>query len=538
MSAEAALGLIQTPYAGLDGVLRQDYKASLRGGSGNASYNVGATYSHTNDWLPNGETSRQSNPSVYGGMRYTRGILTIDASGRYDAYDVPQVFNPVFFETGFLPFSKPNHQLVQTQNQTVGLRISAGPTPWWQNTVTVGIDRWTSETEQSRPRLTTPADTLLTVQSIVQSKRSFGYNTSVQGALGSRMSGSLTVGIDHWALPLTTWFTSGALNTRGSISTAPGQLFFASRTNTNNTGYFAQGQVGFADALFLTAGVRAEDNTDFGDSLGTPLSPRFGLSYVQPVGGASLKVRGSWGRAIRAPASGLKLAAASPVLATLANPDLGPERQQGWDAGLDAVFGRRGQLGVTFYNQTADNLIQTVVFQTTPLTQQNQNVGRVKNTGLEVEGAIFLGALRLKAQYGYARSRVEQLSPTYTGDLRVGDQSQFTPKHTLGASASLILFKGTTVAAGLVYVGSWTGADQVALNRCRGGTGPCRPTTRDYVVPYPSFVKANASVTQAITSVLSGFMSVDNLTNNDAYEFNNFRPMMGRIATVGLGLHY
>ena len=69
------------------------------------------------------------------------------------------------------------------------------------------------------------------------------------------------------------------------------------------------------------------------------------------------------------------------------------------------------------------------------LTTQFQNVGRVKNTGVEVEGALRVGALQFKGQYGYARSRIAQLAPNYTGDLRVGDQSRSTPTHTAGASS-------------------------------------------------------------------------------------------------------
>jgi hypothetical protein len=150
--------------------------------------------------------------------------------------------------------------------------------------------------------------------------------------------------------------------------------------------------------------------------------------------------------------------------------------------------------------------------------------------------------VRLQAQYGYARSEVERLAVTYTGDLRVGEQSQLTPKHTAGASVSSSLGGGTTVAAGLTYVGSWTYYDVVAYFRCLGQTGPCRNDTfaldRDYLVEFPGFAKINASVVQRITPLVSGFLAIDNLTDNDAQDYINFNPVIGRITTVGLSFRY
>jgi outer membrane receptor protein involved in Fe transport len=351
------------------------------------------------------------------------------------------------------------------------------------------------------------------------------------------------VGFDHWSFPTDLFFTGGAVSTSGTIVTAPGQGVTAIRDVTNNTGYLAQAQFGVRDMLFLTAGVRAEQNTNFGDDLGTPVSPRVGLSYVRQVGGATLKFRGSWGRAIRAPAPGLKLGAVSAGSVTLPNLALGPERQQGWDLGVDATFGSRATISATYYDQVADGLIQQVILPgDSVLTFQSQNVGRVGNDGVEIEGKLSLGRVRLQAQYGYARSEVERLAVTYTGDLRVGEQSQLTPKHTAGASVSSSLGGGTTVAAGLTYVGSWTYYDVVAYFRCLGQTGPCRNDTfaldRDYLVEFPGFAKINASVVQRITPLVSGFLAIDNLTDNDAQEYINFNPVIGRITTVGLSFRY
>jgi outer membrane receptor protein involved in Fe transport len=290
--------------------------------------------------------------------------------------------------------------------------------------------------------------------------------------------------------------------------------------------------------VFLTAGLRAEQNSDFGDSLGTPLSPRVGLAYVQALGRATLKFRSSWGRAIRAPAPGRKLGFVRATVVQLANPQLGPERQQGWDVGVDATLGAHGSLTLSYYDQAAANLADAVVLQFAPVpTQQFQNVGRVRNTGVEVEGRLAVGPITLQGQYGYSRARVEQLSPTYAGDLVVGDQARLRPKHTAGATIT-VPFRTTTVSAGLTYVGSWINSDALARYRCLGGTGPCFPTSRDYLLSYPALVKANVSLFQQITPSLSGFLAVDNLTNTKNHEGSNFTAVTGRRTVGGLRFQY
>jgi vitamin B12 transporter len=529
LNAEAAAGVIQTPYPDYDAVLRQEYAAAVSGGGSGMSYNFGGAYSHTPDWVS--PVSGQSSASVHGGVHITRGILTADVSGRRHVQNSAIVFNPNLAATGSATFSQPFYQPLEDRAQTVGMRLALAPTSWWRHTLTAGIDGYNNDISQTQPRLTNPADTFLVASNYDVTKASIGYNTSLSGAITSRTSGSVTVGFDHYSSPVIQWFTSQAVPT--GIGSVP-----MNRTLVNNTGYFAQGQLAFRDALFVTGGVRAEENSSFGDSLGTQVSPQAGLTYVRTLGDATLKVRGSWGRAIRPPAPLLKFGAEGVGLVTLPNPQLGPERQEGWDAGVDAVFGARGSLSLTYFDQIAKNLIVFTTLAVDPVRiHQYQNIGRVKNTGIEVEGTLALGMLQLRAQYGYARSRVEDLGPGYGGDLRPGDKTYYTPAHTAGASLTAEPRRGTIIAAGLTYVGSWNAYDNLAIFRCFAGTGPCQASFRDYIVPFPGFTKANATLSQQITPLLSGFVSVENLTNNTKTEYSPFFPVMGRITTVGLRFH-
>ena len=537
VNLQAGWGVIESPYQESSGALRQEYVGSVRGATPSLSYSFGGGYARSGDWVIEGGTST---PSAYGGVRFNQGALAVDVSGRYFVQNTATVLDPRLTQTGFGFASKPFHWDTQWQEQTYGVRFNYAPVARWQNTLVVGIDRLGTDIHSTRPRLTTPSDTLLFVQTRNRSKASFAYHSSLSFRGTDAISGSLAAGIDHYALRSQGYFTLGALSTTGTIATAPTGPLSGTRDVTTNTGYFTELQLGLWDALFLTGALRIDDHSDFGPDLGAPLSPRVGAAYARQIGGATVKLRASYGEAIQPPDPGRKDAAVFATTVRLANPNLGPERQKGWDAGVDLAFGSRGSLSVTYYNQSARDLIQLVQVNagSTPQQQQYQNVGLVKNLGLEIEGTLTVGSANFRAQYSYTRSRVDELGPNYSGDLRVSDQALLIPRHTGGASLTITPFSRTSITAGATYVGSWRYYDTFAQYSCFGGTAPCRPSNRDYIVDYPAFLKVNASVRQAITSLLSGFISVENLTNSEASELGNTAPVMGRVTMAGLRLQY
>jgi outer membrane receptor protein involved in Fe transport len=532
---EAALGLAQTPYPGYGEVTQQGYKGSLQGGGANVTYNLAADYSHLANWLPGGARSARSRYGLSAGMRYTGGIISLDLSGRHNLQDVPQVSNPEFATTGLPQTSRPSYQNARFTNQTVGAQLELSPFPWWTQIVRAGVDRFNNDLNQDRPRLTTPDDTLLSTSNFDRAKTSFGISTSLDGHLTRALTGALSVGFDHYSLADRRFFSFNSLSTSGEVQPGPGSSILAFRIDTRNTGYFAQAQLGYRDALFFTAGLRGEANSEFGDSVATPFSPRIGASYAVRLRGVDLKVRASWGRAIRAPIASSKDERMFPDFRQIANLNLAPERQQGWDTGVDLVFGGHGKLSITYYDQIADNLIQNVQLAVVPLPVfQNQNVGRVKNSGVEIEGSLALGTVQVRAQYGYARSRIDALAPAYTGDMRIGDQAIGTPRHTAGASFTVPVTRRLTVTGGLAYVGSWTDYDYVAQLSCFGGTGPCHDFDfRNFLIAYPDFAKLNTGLVYEIDESVSTFLAIDNLTNNHSFEQSNAYPVIGRVSTAG-----
>ena len=73
---------------------------------------------------------------------------------------------------------------------------------------------------------------------------------------------------------------------------------------------------------------------------------------------------------------------------TLANPALAAERYRGGQLGLDAALGRRGLVRATYFDGTVANAIINVTLAATPalITQQRQNLGRLRSRGAEFDG--------------------------------------------------------------------------------------------------------------------------------------------------------
>lgn len=537
-AAEGSLGLVQMPYESFGTVSRQMVNGSVSGGGADGGFNVGASVTRLGEYVPEGA---QTSYGVHGGMRGHRGMFSFDLSGRYYLQNAATVLPPTVLSAGFGFFSRPFYWDFAESNQTVGLTLGLTPTRWWRHGLIVGVDHTGYDLAQTRARLTTPDDTLLFVDQYSNGKTSVAYNSSVHGDIAPDVTGIFTVGLDHYRLTLTDFGGDGLLSTSGSLNPSDGYSLFGTRDVTTNYGIFAQGQVGIRDALFLTAGARGEHNSQFGDELGVPVSPRFGASYVRNLGSVSVKLRGSWGRGIRPPSPGLKNRRVTGAGIRLANPFLGPERQQGWDAGFDVVLASDATLALTYYDQNAEGLIQSIALASTPVpTSRFQNIGKVRNRGLELEGRIAVEPFLFQAQYAYTRSRVEALSPSYTGDLRVGDQVFNIPRHTLGASVSLNAFSRTTVTAGLTYMGGREQYDYLGYYQCLGSTGPCRNDTfdlnRDYIIGYPGFAKVDLALSHRLNDALALFANVENAADNDAYELSNESVVMGRITTIGIRL--
>ena len=523
VEAKASAGLIESRW---DNAAEQDHSVAVSGGGPDLSYRVGAGWLRTGDWVPG---ARMTNVNLSGSTSATQGPVTIGLSARYFSRSFAEPWNSDFQQFSF--FATPSDRPKSGRAQTYGLNIKYAATPRWQHTLVLGYDRFLFGTHLNTPDRRTPDDTLLWYSTFDESKVSVAYNTTYQMSLGPAAQATFTGGADHWTYQYGSFYGTGLTRTN-NVSIYPA---YAYTSQYANSGYFAQAQLGFSEALFVTAGVRAEDNQNFGQDFGLLWAPRAGVSYVRTLGGVTAKARASYGKAIRPPCAGCANAVVSASSEQKANPNLAPEQQVGPDGGLELYFGGRGSLEVTYYHQTAIDLIDYVNLGSPGgvYTYQVQNVGRAQNTGWEFQGRLNAGRLSLTGTYAIASSVIQRLRAGYTGDLRVGEQILGIPKHTAGATLSYSLPR-TTVTLGMTYIGSWTNTDYIALYGYFLGGQPFRGAYRDYWIAYPRIRKFNLAVSQILTSRLSIFLLSDNLSNNNASEYHNFNPQTGRVTRLGV----
>lgn len=185
----------------------------------------------------------------------------------------------------------------------------------------------------------------------------------------------------------------------------------ATRTGTesfleNKTlGVYVQEQIGWRDRLFLTAAVRADDNSAFGSDFSAAFYPKVALSWVmseEPFLANSrlvseLRVRGAWGRAGQQPDVFSAIQTYNPVVGfnnqgtvtpqNIGNPALKPEIGEEIELGLDAGLWD-GRVGVefTYYDKKVKDAILSVPIKPSRGFPGNQftNIGATSNTGIEL----------------------------------------------------------------------------------------------------------------------------------------------------------
>jgi outer membrane receptor protein involved in Fe transport len=534
VEGRVAGGAIQTQWVSDKAAPTYRGNLSVSGGTDAFSYRVGGGRLYKGEWLPE---YRDAEDNLNGSLRSVQGWFTAELSGRLQYQHRGSPSLPVFktYVDVVPSFGVPAATDLNYQSTGLALTLRAQATPHWQHTLTLGTDRLLQEFVQRAPHLVTPDDTLLETFSADGQELTFQYTTTLQGPLARSLAGSLTAGVNVSSSKGIT-LEAFAPTTNGSLGT---EAIFLFRTVIQNRGYFAQGQLAIADALFLTAGVRAEDNPNYGQNYGLAWAPRVGVSYVRPLGGVTFKARASYGKSIRAPFTDARDGSVNAQFIYLPNPNIGPESQRGVDAGVELYAGGWGTLQATYYDQTAGDLIDQVLI--TPgvvSTYQFQNIGEIKNRGVELQGSLSPWRwLTLSGNFAVTTSKVQRLSPAYTGDLQVGDQLLSVPKHTGGANLRLA-GGGWTANLGMVAFGSYTGLDIVKDFDCFfRGTG-CGASGRDRWSRYPGFAKFRAAVSRSLDPELTAFLNAENLGNSYALEGSNYNVSAGRTTSLGLEFRF
>jgi outer membrane receptor protein involved in Fe transport len=309
------------------------------------------------------------------------------------------------------------------------------------------------------------------------------------------------------------------------------------RRRSGTGGVLAQAALAVRGGLHLTTGLRLERHDDFGPRHGAEALPMAGAALVRAVGPAQVIARVSYGRGIRAPAPTAAQAVRTTAGIQRANPRLGPESQEGVEAGVEVQVGGRASLQVTRYDQVAEGLVQPVPVAGAAApgaggltTYQQQNVGVIANHGWELQGALRAGPVGLRAALAITDSRVRRVAPGYDGDLRAGDRPLGVARHAASLTAAVPLGPAR-LALGATRVGPLVAYDRRAL-RAAGALTP--GGTRAFWVEHDAATEYGASVGLPIGPGRRLLVKMDDVFDRRAPERDTLGAGPGRTTVAAL----
>lgn len=505
----------------------QHHSAMLSAGGGQSSLGIGGTFEEVGAIVPGGSSGYRG---TFGGARSVLGPVRLDATMRYADVRFIAPSNPLLGGSAVPSTIRPLLESQRIENETYGITADFQPRGWWRQTLVIGLDRHAGAIAPQREPATV-ADALLGATKENVSKSSLRYAMALRMIDRPDASLSATLGAERSSL------LRERLGFRSDIAGTGIGLAALYHDQVVNSGLFGQLKLELNNSVFVTAGLRGESNSSFGENYGTAYAPMLGTAVTRDLGTATIKLRAAYGKGIRPPQPNARRAIQTVGFRQVANPELQPEVQSGTEAGIELYVGDRANLSLTTYSQTADGLIQQVVAsrRTSARTVQFQNVGRIHNRGVEFEGSVRTGALRGDLTFAITDSRVRALSRTYTGDLSIGDRVPEVPS-SAGMAALTWDARRLRGTAGVNYTGSWLGYDWLGFYGGEMGTQNPRPESRTYWVDYPSVLKPFIGLTYAFARGAEWFMRVDNLTNVQRNERDNLQITQGRTATFGLRL--
>lgn len=289
------------------------------------------------------------------------------------------------------------------------------PTAWLAARLESGVD-YTARADQQLCARGTCADVGTRRQGAYQDDRASLRTLTVNGQSTATFQprvwlNSKTTGGVQWVSSTFDRNGAGSVNlTPGGVTNNAGATQFSdnSTSDSKTLGFFAEEQVGMNDRLFVTGGLRSDQNSAFGTKFQRVLYPKISVSHIMSAESwfphvpalDQFRTRFAYGASGVQPgptdaiqflsATSANVAAVDQpgvVLASLGNADLRPERANEFEGGFDSRwFGSRLSLDLTYYSKiTKDALVGAVIPPDlgTGNTTQRTNLGSVKNAGLE-----------------------------------------------------------------------------------------------------------------------------------------------------------
>ena len=301
-------------------------------------------------------------------------------------------------------------------NRFIGsTNLNYRPTAWLSTRLESGVD-YTGRADQQLCARGTCADVGTRRQGAYQDDRASLRTITLNGQSTATFQpkawlNSKTTGGVQWVSITFDRAGAGSVNlTPGGVTNNAGATQFSdnSTSDSKTLGIFIEEAVGISDRLFLTAGLRSDQNSAFGTDFEKVVYPKFSVAHLlsdeswfpkipfvnqirsRLAYGASGVQPGPTDAIQFLSATSTNVAAIDQpgvVLSSLGNQELRPERANEFEGGLDMrFFGSRMTLDLTYYSKiTKDALVGAVIPPDlgTGNTTQRTNLGSVKNAGLE-----------------------------------------------------------------------------------------------------------------------------------------------------------
>ncbi|MGV3591183.1 MAG: TonB-dependent receptor plug domain-containing protein [Gammaproteobacteria bacterium] len=320
---------------------------------------------------------------------------------------------------------------------------------------------------------------------------------------------------DNLANGLSAFTSEGELNRWEYVGTATdlpgfdlvfgGDLEEASNRGVgrDNTGVYLETISDFSDDLHLTAGVRHDDNDDFG----TNTSYRISGAYVYDLAsGDTLKFRSSYGTGFRAP-SPYEIAynAGEFAYPPASLVKLRQETSKGHEFGVE-YRSHTLQLDATWFDQDVEDAI---FFDLDTFSGYLQDIGRSTSKGIELSAVVSFAHWHLTANHTWNDTKLPN-----------GQPRRRRPEHLTNLGVSYFGM-GERLNLNAFYRISRDSFDQV------GAT----------LVPLDDFAIMDLSATFDVNDSLQLYGRVENALDEDYREVAGFNTA-GRAAYVGVRLSY
>jgi len=238
------------------------------------------------------------------------------------------------------------------------------------------------------------------------------YSATGRFNLSHSLVSSTSIGGQYYRTTLDTSSLGGLGFPGEGVTTVSGtaQQVASTQDQTINTtiGGYVQEQLALNDRLFLTGGLRVDNNSAFGEDFKWVTYPKVSAAWVaseEPFWPAPnainlFRLRAAYGESGQQPSAFSALRTFVPIPGpggtsavtpgSIGNSQLKPERGKELELGFDADFYKRVHVDFTYFNKhTYDEIIQSQVAPSSGFgSQQYQNIGQVDNHGIELQVGV------------------------------------------------------------------------------------------------------------------------------------------------------